>query len=153
MMKTSFFLGLCVLCLCFFSLTSCNNKSAQDEFLLKTWKLNDAKEGKQALFASKEGTTFRFMKNNKLEIKRRYRGKTTYLRGTFQMKGKKMSLHLLEYENKRVVYDLGSKETSEEHLIAEKEINQQINLNIEKLEKFVLKLQNDSLQYILVPDF
>ena len=93
------------------------------------------------------------MKNNKLEIKRRYRGKTTYLRGTFQMKGKKMSLHLLEYENKRVVYDLGSKETSEEHLIAEKEINQQINLNIEKLEKFVLKLQNDSLQYILVPDF
>ena len=61
------------------------------------------------------------MKNNKLEIKRRYRGKTTYLRGTFQMKGKKMSLHLLEYENKRVVYDLGSKETSEEHLIAEKD--------------------------------
>ena len=153
MQKTNLLLCIISLYLCFFMLTSCNNTSKQNELLLKTWKLNDAKEGKQALFASNEGTTFRFMNENKLEIKRTYRGKAEYLRGNFQMKNTKMNLQLLESENLRVIYDLGSKETSEEQIISKKAINLQLDFEVEKLEKFVLKLKNDSLQYILVPNF
>ena len=96
MQKTNLLLCIISLYLCFFMLTSCNNTSKQNELLLKTWKLNDAKEGKQALFASNEGTTFRFMNENKLEIKRTYRGNAEYLRGNFQMKNTKMNSYTVK---------------------------------------------------------
>jgi len=146
-------LTLSFACLFFLALISCNNQSEQNEYLLKTWKLNGAKEGKSALFTSKEGTTFRFLNENKLEIKRTYRGKAEYLRGKWEMDNSKMNLQLVESENVRVIYDLGTKDTSEEQFMAKNPTNIQVVLEIEKLEKFVLKLKNDSLQYILVPNF
>ncbi|MGB1206587.1 MAG: hypothetical protein ACPG5B_13120 [Chitinophagales bacterium] len=153
MIKTSFFSCISILCLCFFVLAACNEQATQQKLLLKTWKLNDAKEGQQPLFSSTKGTTFRFMNESKIEIKRTYRGKSKYLRGNWAMNGSKMRLQLLESENFRVIYDLSTKEASEEQFISKNATSLQIDFEIEKLEKFVLKLKNDSLQYILVPNF
>ncbi len=127
-------------------------KKTTDHLTSRKWKLNDAQEKPSEFLAASEYTSLAFTPDHKFTVHRQQRGNYELLVGEWRNTGKKLTMDFKRRERVRQVEDLNSGKTKET-TISNDLMHQKIDFDVLSLEQYLVKIKNDSLQYILVPHF